>query len=206
MQLAAIKVPNSLHGAGQVNQPSTAQDLARTRLDTEPGREVQDPTVEPALDGHRLTGVQPDPDGEWEIRGGPRCLEKARLQLDRRPDGLTGGTEHREGFVPSQLDHGPVPSPDVLSDDIGEPRGQSGRRLIAPLKGERGVSADVRDEKGPDLSGRFVRSRVVLGVAATPPGRSMGGPTDLTHAAEYPTASWPPDPGVVLSPGHGLQS
>ena len=93
----------------------------------------------------------------------------------------------------------------MLTEDIGEARRQSGRRLIAPLMGERGVSADVRDEEGPNLPGRFVLSRVVFGVAAMPLGRSMGNLTDLPHAAEYPTASLPPDPSVVLSPSHELQ-
>jgi hypothetical protein len=46
----------------------------------------------------------------------------------------------------------------------------------------------------------------VFGVATTHPDRSIGSLTDLPHAAEYrPTCSRPPDPGVVLSPDHGLQ-
>jgi hypothetical protein len=136
--------------------------------------------------------------------GGLRCLKEARLQLDGRPDRLTQGTEHREGFVSPQLDHGSVPSLDVLSNDLGEPCRQPGGRLIAALQGEHGISTNVRDEEGSDLRGRFVRSRNVFGVAH--PLRSLGSLTALPHAAEYrPWASRPPDSGVVLSLGHGLQ-
>ena len=135
MQLAAIRVSNALDRASQVHQALTAEDLARTRLAAEPGREVQGTTAEPALDRHRLTGVQSDPDGEREIRGGPRCLEKARLQLDRRPDGLTGGTEHREGFVSAQLDHGPVPGLNVLANDVRRTSPSAGQPLHRPAPG-----------------------------------------------------------------------
>ena len=98
VQLAAIQVSNALDRASQVNQALTAEDLAGTRLAAEPGREVQGPTAEPALDRHRLTGVQPDPDGEWEIRGRLRCLKEARLQLDRRPDRPGGGSGTPRGL------------------------------------------------------------------------------------------------------------
>src|SRR5439155_9909664 len=141
---------NALDRTGHVNHALTAEDLTRPCLAAQPGREVQGPTAEPALDRHRLAGVQPDPHGKREVRDGPRCVKKPHLQLDRRPDGLTGGMEYREGFISPELDNGPVPSLDVLSNDPGEPRRQPGSRFIAPLLGERGVSANVRDEEGPD--------------------------------------------------------
>ena len=204
VQLAAIQVPNALDRAGEVNEVLTREDLARTGLGAEPGREVQRPAAVPALDRHRLTGVQADPHGEREIRGGPGCLQKARLQVDRRPDGLTWGTEHREGFVSPQLDHGSVPSLDMLSSDLGERCREAGSRLVAPLLGEHGVSTDVRDQEDPDLLGRLVRRRAAFRVAATHPGRSRGSLTDLPHVAEYrPSGPRSPCPLVVLSVGHG---
>jgi hypothetical protein len=70
-----------------------------TGLPAQPRREVQGPTPVPALDLNRLACIQPDPHGEREIRGRQRLLKEARLQLDRRPDRLTGRTEDREGRV-----------------------------------------------------------------------------------------------------------
>ena len=204
VQLPAIHVLDALDRAGQVDQALTAEDLAGTGLAAEPRREVQGPAAEPALDRNRLTGVQPDPDGEREIRGGPRRLKEARLQVDRRPDGLTGGTEHRERFVSPQLDHGAVPGLNVLSNDVGEPRRQTCGRFIAPLLGEHGVPANVRDHEDSDLLGRFVRSGAVFGVAATRVGRSTRGLTDLPHTAEYrPFGPRSLRPGVFLPLDHG---
>ena len=204
VQLAAIQVPNALDRTGQVHEALTAEDLPGPGLAAEPGREVQSPAAEPALDRHRLTGVQPDPDGEREIRRGPRCLKQPRLQLHRCPDGLTGGTEHRQGFVSPQLDHRPVPGLDVLTDDAREPRRQPGSRFIAPLLGERCVSADIRDQEGIDLPGRFVRGPALLCVAVTHPGRSIRSLTDLLHTAQFrPSAPWPPDSSTRPPVPHG---
>ena len=204
MQLPAIDVADALDRASEVNDALTAQDLSRTGLPAQPRREVQGSPAEPALDLNRLACVQPDPDGEREIRSRQRLLEKPRLQLDRRPDRLTGRTEDREGFVSPQLDHRSVPSLYLLANDIGEPSREPARRFVTALLGEDAVPADVRDKERPDLLCGGGRRRASVFLADSGSVRSRRSVVRPPHAAEYRSLD-PRAPGrrLVLSVAHG---
>jgi hypothetical protein len=184
VQLAPIQVSNALDCSSQVNQGLTAQNLSGTGLAAQPGREVQGSTAIPALDRQRLTGIYPDPHGEREMWVGLRCPKESRLELDRRPDGLSGGAEHREGFVASQFDHGSLPGLYLLPNDLGEPGGELGGRFVPVLLGEVGVPTDVRDEERPDLLARLVGAPA-FGVPDASPGRCKRSLIALRHMAEY---------------------
>ena len=132
VQLPAIDVADALDRASEVNDALTAQDLAGTGLTAQPRREVQSATAVPAFDRHRLTGIEADPHGEGEIWNRDRLLEKARLQLDRSPDRLTGRTEHCKGVISPELDHGAVPSLYLLANDVGEPLAASVATASSP--------------------------------------------------------------------------
>ena len=190
MQLAAIQVAERPRPCGR-GEPGfdcrgSRQDLPRRIAwprDSRPHRGIR------SRPGTASPASSPIPAGSGRSGAAFVCLKKARLQLDRRPDRLTRGTEHREGFVSPQLDHGSVPSLDMLSNDLGEPCRQPGGRLIAALLGEHGVSTNVRDEEGSDLPGRFVRSRNVFGVAH--PRRSMGSADRSAACGRVSTLGFP---------------
>ena len=146
------------------------------------------------------------PHGKREIRRRQCLLEKARLQLDRRPDRLTGRMEDREGLISPQLDHRTISSLYLLANDIGEPSCEPSSRFVAALLGEDAVSAYVRDEEGPDLlcGGRRRDSAFLADADAARSLRSMLRPP---HAAEYrASGSRAPGRWVVpfLNHGHKL--
>ena len=110
MQLAAIDVSHAFDRASEVHQAVAPQYLARTRSLQSLAARFRAPPREPALDRHCLPGVQPDPDRKGQIRRGPRRLEEANLQVDRRPDGLTRRAEHGERLVTSSSTTDPLRS------------------------------------------------------------------------------------------------
>jgi hypothetical protein len=69
------------------------------------------------------------------------------LQVHGCSDRLARGIELGQGFVASDLDQRSAAHLDRLADDVGEFRRQPGRRLIAVLLREAGITADVRDQE-----------------------------------------------------------
>ncbi len=206
MQLPAIDVGDAIERASEVNDALTAQDLAGAGLPAQPRREVQGPTPVSALDLNRLARIQPDPHGEREIRSRQRLLQEARLQLDRRPDRLTGRTKDGEGLITPQLDHRAVTSLYLLANDVGEPSCELGSRFVTALMGEVGVSANVRDQERPDLLGAG-RRRVSAFLSDIDGARSLGSVLHPPHAAEYRALdSRAPGRRLVLCVAHALSS
>ena len=127
------------------------EDLRGAGDAAQPRREVERPAAVAALDGHRLAGVQADPDRERKCRVRDGLVDEPSLELDRGADRLASRIEDREGFVSAQLDDGSASGLDRLARDHGELAGQRRRRLVAPLLGEHRVAADVRDQECPDV-------------------------------------------------------
>jgi hypothetical protein len=144
-----------------VHDLAAREDLRRPRDRAQPRREVQRAAAEPVTDRDGFTGVEPDPDGERPRRIGDRLVHEPALKLDRRADRLPGRAEDGERLVTAELDELALPGLDARARDLGEPRGELRRRLVAVLVREDGVAADVRDQERADdaagLRGSFHR-------------------------------------------------
>ena len=146
-----IELPDALDPPGEMDDLLAGEDLAGAGPRAEPGREVQRATSIAALDLHRFTGVESDPDREWHGRGGDGLLHEPSLQFHRRADRLPRGREHAERFVASELEEHAVATLDALASDPCEPRRELAGGLIAPLLREEGVPPDVSDQERADM-------------------------------------------------------
>jgi hypothetical protein len=133
-----------------VRDRGAREDLRRPRDRAQPGREVQRAAAVAVVHGHRLTGVQPDPDRQRQGRVGDGRVDEPPLQLDRGPDRLPGRIEHHEGLVAAELHDRSVARPDGLPRDGGEPAGQESSGLVTALLREDRVAAYVGDQERPD--------------------------------------------------------
>ena len=151
MHQPTIHIDEVFHPPGQMGHLLAHQHLPRPRQPTQPRRQIQGPTPIAPLDRHRLPGVQPDPHPQRQRRVGQRLLDKAGLELDRRPQRLAGRGEHRQRLIPAQLDDRPPPALHPLPGQRGELGGQLGGRLVAAFMGEQGVAPHIGDQERPDL-------------------------------------------------------
>jgi hypothetical protein len=109
------------------------------------------------------------------------------LELDRGPEGSPGRGEHRQRLIAPQLDQLPASRLHALLDDLGEPGGQPGRRLVAAFLGELGVAADVGDQERPDR--------------ARPPGRVLSPASGIIAGPQVgPKPSHPSAPPGTVQP------
>jgi len=146
-----IDVSGVLDPAREMRDLAGGEDLPGASLTAEPGREVQRGAPVAPLDRNGLSGVEPDPHRERELRLLEGLLHEALLKVDGGADRLAGRGEHAEGLVPAQLEERSATRLDDLARDVGELRGELRRCLVAALLGEQGVPADVRDQERPDL-------------------------------------------------------
>ncbi len=153
VQLASIQISDAFDRASEMDHALAGDDLARIGLRAEPRGQVECSPPVAALDHDGLADVQSYPDGKGQIRPGRRLLEEPRLKRHRRPDRATRRSEDHESLVATQLHLGSVPIVYLLPDDGREPGGKVGG-VIAALAGEPRVSADVRDQEGPEPVGR----------------------------------------------------
>ena len=118
---------------------------------TEACREVQRSAAIPVVHGHRLAGIQPDPDGERQGRVRDGRVDEPPLQLDRRADRLPGRVEHREGLVAAELHHRAVVRLDRIARDRGELPGERRGGFVPMLLREDRVPANVGDQERADV-------------------------------------------------------
>ncbi len=95
----ALDVVEPLDLAREMRDARADEHLAGPREGAEPGRKVEGPAAVAAVDGHRLAGVEPDPDRQRQARIGDRLRHEPFLQVGRRPQRLTSRIEDREGLV-----------------------------------------------------------------------------------------------------------
>ena len=123
------------------------EDLARAGVGAQTRRHVERGTAEAALDGDRLTGVDPDADVQRQRRIGRVLLRAQRLELERGPHRLRGNGEHAQRLVAAKLEHLAAAGLDGVARQVGEHAREPCGRRVAVLAREPRVSADVRDHE-----------------------------------------------------------
>ena len=172
MQIATVEVPHALHLPGEVNDPLAGQDLPGSRPAAQTSGQVEGASSVPRLQGDRLSGIEPDPDGEREGRIGDRLLQEPILGVRGCEDRLARRVEGGEGLVSAKLDHRAAVLVDHFPGNVGEARRQLGRGLVASLLREQGVAANVGDQERPDVDvfrafGRAWERPIVVGDGAS---------------------------------------
>ena len=110
-------------------------------------RHVQSPAAIALLDGNGLSRVDPDPDGQRQVRIRSALLGTRLLEFQGRPHRLGRRLEDREGLVTPQFEDAPATGLDGVPREVGELLGQRRSRGVTPFPGEAGVAADVRDHE-----------------------------------------------------------
>ena len=153
---ASLDVLEPLDLARQVRHTGADEHLARAGEGAKPGREVERPAAVAAVDGHRLAGVEADPDGERQARVGDRLSDEALLQRRRRAQRLPRRIKYGQRLVAAQLDQRPAGRLDRLARELREPRRQPRSRFVAALLGEPRIAADICDQErlDPRFDGR----------------------------------------------------
>src|SRR4029453_18692717 len=95
-----------LHLPGEMSDPLAGQDLPRSGPTTQTSGEVECASPVARLQRNGLACIESDANGEWEGRIGERFLQEPILCVRGGDDRLARRIEDREGFVPSELDHG----------------------------------------------------------------------------------------------------
>ena len=125
--------------------------VARVRAAAKAGGDIQRGAAEaPVLEGHRLAGVDADPDPQRKLVVEIRLLVEPRLQVDGAPDRLARGREDGERLVAADLHDLAAVQLHVLGDHLDELGGQTGRGLGPELVGVPRVAPDVRDQERVD--------------------------------------------------------
>ena len=97
---AALDVLETVDFAREMRHARARKHLARPGEGAEPGGEIERSAAVTAVDGHRLAGVEADPDGERQARIGDRLGDEALLQIGGRTQRLPSGVEDCERLVP----------------------------------------------------------------------------------------------------------
>ena len=134
-----------------MNDPLAGQDLAGSRPAAQTSGQVEGASSVPRLQRDRLSGIEPDPDGEREGRISDRLLQEPILGVRGGEDRLACRVEGGEGLVSTKLDHRAAARLDDLPGDVGKLGRELGRGLIAAFLREQGVAADVGDQERPDV-------------------------------------------------------
>ena len=132
LELAVIVERDSLGRAGEVHDALARKRLAGLGLAAQPGREIQRPAAVPALDGYRLTRVDPDPNPEGKRRVQGHFVREYELGIDGGPKGLPGRDEYRQGLIAAKLDDLSAPGFDGLAHDLGKLRRKPRGGLVSP--------------------------------------------------------------------------
>ena len=172
---SAVDVGDALDLPREVRDRRAGEDLGRRGDPAESSGEVEGPAPVPVVDGHRLARVQADPHRERQRRIRHGLVDEAPLQLDRRPDRLSSGVEHRHDLVAAELQTGPAACLEDRPRHGRELAGQLGGGLVAVLLREDRVPADVGDQERPDVG--VAREALAVGHGGLWP--------------ERPTASYP---------------
>ena len=118
--LATLGEPDAVDPKGEVDDLPAREHLAGPRERAEPCGDVQRAAPVAALDGYRLAGVQPDPDGERKGWIGDRLLDEPLLQGHGPTDRRARRTEDDQGLVTAELEHVPAVILDHRAGHLGE--------------------------------------------------------------------------------------
>ena len=142
----------------EVGDLPRGEDLAGPRLPAQPRRQVQRTAPVPVVDAAppRRRRARCPTGGELGL--GERLLAEPPLEVGRRADRLARRGEHAECLVPAELEEYAAARSIDLAGDVGEPRRELPRRLVAVRLREERVPADVGDQERADLRAARCRS------------------------------------------------
>ena len=127
-------------------------------------RDVQGPAAVAALDGHRLAGVQADPDGQRQRGICDRLVDEPVLQGHGAADRPARRTEDDQGLVTAELDHMPPVILDHRPCHLGEAFRQVCGLFIPVVLREPRPAANIGDQESVDVG---VSAGVRLGLRST---------------------------------------
>src|SRR5712691_368829 len=147
---ATLDELHSLERPGKARHRLAREDLPGDREAAETCGEVQRPAAITALDRHRLTGGQADPDPERERGLILDAASKTELNLDGGSKRLPRRRENAERFVTAELNDFAAGGGHCFTGESGKSRSKLPGSLVAVCMREARVAADVRDQERAD--------------------------------------------------------
>ena len=162
--LATLRESDTVDPSGEVDDLSAGEHLARARERAEPCGDVQGTAPVAALDGHRLAGVQADPDGQRQRWIGDGFFYEPLLQGHGAADRPARRTENDQGLVTAELDHTPPVVLDHRPRHLGEASRQVCGLFVPVVLREPRPAANIGDQERVDVG---VSAGVRLGLRST---------------------------------------
>ena len=161
--------PDAVDPQCKVDDLPASEHLAGACERAEPSGDVQSAAPVAAFDGHRLAGVEPNPDRERKARIGDRLFDEPLLKGDGAADGRARRTEDDQRFVTAKLEHVAPVSLDHGACHLGEAPCEASGVLVPPFLREGRVAADIGDQERVDIGVAVVSVRDRGALATRPP-------------------------------------